>query len=392
MDIMGTRHQTLEYMIEGYKKSGIDLVGYDGSKYVSGNEIGGDFFIPGIVHYFGLPLDQAIYFFYLGIILVALALGIVGFFLLYKKWYQRLISILGLITVSFLTYRIGDVYTAYSSIVIAFVPFIIYFFKNDIKYKYLIPFTFIVGLFATLANSIRSQAGIPVAIFLIVFLFLNKFFDIKKKAVLVGLLIIGSLLPVVYFNSLVSKRDTFLAQNVPNYTEIETTLSNQGAFWHSIYIGFGFLDNPYGIRYEDGIANGKVQSIKPGTPYLSKEYQNILKSEVFKLMLTHPDFAMRTIAAKLGVIVYYLLRFSCLGVLLAIFYRKDLQLDIAFFFGFLFSTVHGIAVMPCQQYLLGFIAFSAIYGVISINFAIENGLFKDISSLLKERVFKKCAE
>ena len=384
MNIMPGRHQILEYMVEGYKKTGINLVGYDGNKYLSCNEIGGNFFIPEIAHYFGLPLDQAIITFYLSIILISFLLGLTGLFLLYKKWYQRLISFVFLTIISIISYYIGDIYIMYSSIVVAFIPFIIYFLQKEINYKYLLAFTFIIGILTTLSNSIRPQSALPVILFFLILIFFKKSIEPKKKIILIAILVAGSFLPVFYFNSLIAKRDAFLVKNVPDYTQTETNLSNQGAFWHSIYIGFGFLNNPYGINYKDEIAIAKVQSIKPGTYYLSNEYQNILKKEVFKLVKQHPQFVIRTIAAKTGVILFYfIICLGGIGVLLEFFYKKDLFLNIAFLISLIFSCIHGMAAIPIQNYLLGFIAFSFLYGTISINFAIENGLFKDVSLLLK---------
>jgi hypothetical protein len=151
-------------------------------------------------------------------------------------------------------------------------------------------------------------------------------------------------------------------------------------FWHHVYIGFGYLNNPLGIKYKDEMAIDKVHSISPDTEIYSKEYQEILKEEVFKLIQSQKYFVFHTVFSKIGVMLFFFIYSANLGLIAAYYYPKKRALESAFLVAILFSTAPGILVMPYRRYILGYMALSIFYGLVSLNEAVEQGALSRIKA------------
>jgi hypothetical protein len=72
-------------------------------------------------------------------------------------------------------------------------------------------------------------------------------------------------------------------------------------FYHTAYIGLGYLHNPYGIRYKDAVAGARVQKEAPGTVYGSSRYEAVIRHAYFAFIRDHPLEAVRQYGAKLVV-------------------------------------------------------------------------------------------
>jgi hypothetical protein len=74
-------------------------------------------------------------------------------------------------------------------------------------------------------------------------------------------------------------------------------------FWHSAYIGLGYLPNDEGIRYRDDIALAHAREETPGVQYLSSEYDHTLRTLTLRFVRDEPLFVAGTVAQKLIVVV-----------------------------------------------------------------------------------------
>jgi hypothetical protein len=202
-------------------------------------------------------------------------------------------------------------------------------------------------------------------------------FHWKEKVILILLLVMSVSAPIFYFDKIMKQRDIYLRKNGSAYEPF----TRGHAFWHSVYIGFGFLSNEYGIKYKDEIGIEKVRSISPKTRYLSQDYEMIIRGEVFNLIKNHPLFVTQTIFAKLGVIIFYFLIFCNAGLIAVVLHRKTWQLEIAFISALMFNALFGILVIPDYRYLMGFIGFTTLYGIVSIDDAIEHRTRKEVVTM-----------
>jgi len=402
INIMPCRYKVLEYLIAVTDKINVPFIGYDGNDLVSAgvmDDLGIYYFIPKIKEIFSLSLDQAIVIFFYGIVLVAFALGLAGFLLLYKSLLPRIIAFTALLSLSFLSLRVGDVYIAYSASTIAVFPLFLYFIKQK-KLNYMFIFySFIVGLIISFFQIIRAFSSTGSFLFVSVLVLTRTSLSLSKRLLLLGVIGCGMIIFPLYFKMLYHQYDDFASKHLSSYQKT----TDKHIFWHSVYLGFGFLNNDLGIKYDDSVGEKKAISIDPNAIYPSERYEQVMKEQVFNLFKTQKQFVLSTIFAKIGMLFFVLLSSGryvldwknlltlylnllfILGIFLSFLYRKSWKIDLAFLMAILFNALFGILIMPAMSYLLGFVICVALYSVVSINYALEQGLMRDIYNFLYKK-------
>jgi hypothetical protein len=381
MDIMGCQYQSLHEALAGYQKTGIPLIAYDGNAMKPaglGDDIGIYYVIPKIAHALGISIDQSINVFFTSVICISLFFGIIGALLYFKKWSMKSLVVVELILLAYRSSLVGAIYTILSSITIAIVPLFLYFTKRRKLSLPLIIFLLWAGVAIGMANQLRSYSGTGLLIFMIIILLFYLQIGWKQRIILVALTIASTLAPTIYFDQLLNRRDAYLRKNLEAYVHVP----RRHVLWHSVYIGLGFLNNEYGIKYRDEVAIEKVRLISHKAAYLSQEYEKILRDEVFRFIKSHRLFTAQTIFSKFGVISLYLLIFANAGLMAAAWRRKSWQIETAFWSALLFSSLFGILVIPDYRYLMGFIVFATLYGITSINEIVENMRWGQILALM----------
>lgn len=371
MNIMECRYDALREALAGYEKTGMPFLGYDGVsvKYPGfGDDQGIYYLIPKIANLFQITLDQAINVFFGGMILFSLLLGFTGSFLLFKRKASRFIAVLGLGFLSFIAYKISDVYIAASSSAVATIPLFVFFIKRQTATKPFFAFLFLAGLGLGTLQFVRAHSATAVILFM-VFILLTKRLIGKMRLTLFLSLTLGVLISTSFFHILLNSRDSYLLQH-----ESRPAAEKHHIFWHSVYIGLGFIDNPFVDGYRDQVAIEKAKSINPNIQLSSKEYERVLKKEVIAFIIKHPTFFVLNVGAKFGVMALYLIMFANVGLVLAFFYKKQWQVESAFWIAMIFSSLFGILVVPYPNYVLGFMAFATLYGIISIDSALESDI------------------
>lgn len=363
--IMSWRYNELVNTVLGYKKTGVSLLAQNGNNlYQAGlsDDPGIYYFIPKIVTHFNLTINQGINLFFLLLVGASAIAGI--FFLVYKEkvLLGKIISVVGIFAVSIFSLLMGDIYIASSSVAIGLIPVWLYFYKNN--KKRIVFLSILSGLLIGVFHLIRSHSGTAVLIFISILIIFWDSLNYKAKITVLLLLFINFNIPQFYLNNVVNMRDSFLYSN--NY--FVERVEPKHPFWHSVYIGFGYLDNVYGIKYQDEIAIAKVNSVSPGTLFLSEEYEEILKNEVIKLIKTDFPFVINTIGRKVLKVLFFLVVFSNFGLFAAIKTPKGWVVETGFWLALAFSSLFGILVFPSVSYLLGFIAIATLYGMVSISY------------------------
>ena len=372
MDIDVYRYSQLQQSLVGYEKTGLSLIGYDGKNLrASGiaDDLGIYYFIPKISHIFHLSISQGIEVFFTGIIVLSYILGSIGIFLLFRNWISRIFGLCALLFLALITYKISDTYIVAPCVAIAIIPLFLYFVKiKKHQYHWLLPgFLFLAGIDIGLSHCIRAHAGTAVILFITIILFFYSKFTFKNKFILIALLLVGFTIPIFYFQSLFHQRDAYFKKLNPQY---ENTVPGH-VFWFPMYSGFGYLNNPYGFKYDDRIGYAHLAQISPNTPANSPQSEKIFQKEDLHFIRTNIYFILETIFSKLGTIAMYFLIFTNIGLFAAYFYRKPVPLEAAFWSAILFSSLFCILTVPYLKYLLGFAAFSVLYAIVSIDYALE---------------------
>lgn len=370
----------MKQTFQGLLKTGIPLIEYDGTKLLptfTSDDIGIYIIIPKLSYWFNISIEQASHLFFYGILLLPCLIGVLGFLYYYQKISTKIISSFALILLMRQAYSVGDVYLSYYACVTALVPWSFYFSTKQYSKKTLL-FMFLAGLGISFFHYIRAYSGLGVLFFMIALFVLQQNYTKKELLFSVLAFVAGIYVPVRYFSYNYHQSVAYAQEHLKDVDIGE----NKHVFWHSIYIGFGFLQekNPDNIKYDDSIGIKKVQSINPSIKSINIEYEKTLKHEVINLIKNHWEFFIFTIFAKIGVLFWYLILFANIGLIAALFYRKPLYLEYSFFLAFIVYSIFPILAIPIKEYSLGFISLAALYGVISINYAIEYTSFS-LSSL-----------
>lgn len=150
----------------------------------------------------------------------------------------------------------------------------------------------VIGSFATV---VRIHAGLPILLGALIVAFL-------RRTTLLRLLPTALALFLAYLSF------GFALDGVREYrdrTVGDPSLSDRyptrHPFWHNVYIGLGYLPNPYGIEWDDSVAIKLVERRKPGAEYLSPEYERTLRDEFFHILGKDPAFVLDNLITKTGI-------------------------------------------------------------------------------------------
>lgn len=363
--IMDSRLDYLQHAVDGYTASHILLVATDGKTFQPAgftDDLGIYLFVPLIKSLLHINLELAIQIFFAGILMFTLIVGFIGCFLYYKNKYSRIIALAYTLILTILAYEISDVYIAYL-VPLSLLPLFLYFYKRNKTDKYFILFLIFSGILIGFFNLIRGNSGTALLIFIIlniVFCYQKKY---QEKLYLISSIILGIILVNIFLQYSFSLRNNYLQTNNPNFDVGSAT--NAHPFWHQIYIGFGFLTNPYNIVYSDEISFNKAKSINPNVVLCSAEYEKILKKETLLFIFKHPVFTINTFFAKIGVLLFYALIFFNIGFYFII--KQKGAINISFLAAILFTSIFSILVIPTISFALPFIVFVSLYNVYLID-------------------------
>ena len=129
-------------------------------------------------------------------------------------------------------------------------------------------------------------------------------------------------------------------------------------------------------EFDDSVAINKVWSIDPTAPYLSAQYELILRREVFSIAKHKPMLLVENLAVKTGALALLalVLLFPARRLLFA---KKDvLWVDAAFVLAIGVSAMNAILAVPRPRYLLTFFCLTCLYSWIRVCGA----LFTDASN------------
>ncbi len=386
MIIMETRLLSLRCLDEGYQESGTYFVLKCGQSLsaITTDDYGSYFFIIYLRNLLGLELETAINVFYYGLIFLSFAVSLPAILRLLTAFRSRLVAFAGWLLLAAMLLRFEDVYLAAMTMAVALVPWALVFYRRGRVDSAFFAFCFAAGAAIAVANLIRSHSATAIGIFILVILATGLSAAWNRKAIAVVSLVLGLIAVNVPFARLVADSNAYLGQNVPNYEAPEA----RHHFWHNVYIGLGYIENDLGIKYDDNVSIKKAQQLVPGTQYATREYETILRREIFRVLVSNPVYVLKLFSAKLGAIAVYLLVYANVGLVAACLFPKGRALEAAFWGALAFSALPGLLVIPRVNFLSGFIAFAALYGIISLCHALEQAPPKELWNEVRAR-FKR---
>jgi hypothetical protein len=277
--------------------------------------------------------------------------------------------------------QLSDVYIAYMVPFLS-IPLLLLALEKKHKNLFLISF-FMCGLVGGFSDIIRIYAALPVIVFFLIILVFNSTFVRFKKVIPLAVLLLGYAIPYAHFTYVIHQRDIFLKQHAFGLDE---DLENIHVFWHNMYIGFGFLDNKYGIVWEDSCGEAHARKVIPGVEVGTQAYESTIRDLIVNLIKTDRYFVANVLFAKLGVLLFFfLLYFGFLGLLAAYFVPKVWYVEVAFLCCAGISAAPGLLTLPVTAYFMGFITCTVLYTVYSIVHFLNNNGGRQV-----QKSFRQC--
>lgn len=378
MIISTSRWQVLQATLKAWNKTGLPFLTLENDiifpiENVCADDPGINYFVPFLAKHCAMPLESALWWWDVGVAFLGAFIAIAGFWQCAQTKLQKVIVLVGVSLTSLVCWSIGDVYIL-PFFNVCLLPWLFVILQKQ-SMKKLAMWSVCAGLVVAFTNAFRLHAGWTLAIAALVAV-VCAFKKIKPFAALCLGLFFGISMFEGYFLYVMRQRNAYLTEhNIPFGSHAFTHV-----FWHSTYLGLGFLQNEYGIYYGDSCGLEKVQMIDPKVVYCSTHYNQLLKKETLDFCKQHPHFVLRTLFAKSGILFYYFLLFANLGFLCALFYRKPLYIDCSYAAALAFSALPALLTIPIAPYLTGFFTLAAFYGIHSLLWALQTYFFKKHAS------------
>lgn len=187
---------------------------------------------------------------------------------------------------------LADIYWVGAWVVLALLPPLLLLDRHWPRHGLAI----VLGLLvlASVASAIRSQAGLPILIGAVLVI-VRRPWTRWARALGVGLCLVA-FLSVSTFGMSAARavRDDHLAGHVVAGEE-----TRGHPFWHTAYIGLGYIPNRWDIRYQDLIGYRDVLRVDPKARYLGPAYDRILRERYLRILREEPVFAGETYGSKL---------------------------------------------------------------------------------------------
>lgn len=358
------RYLMLRDSVAGYRATGVPLTALNNGRIIAAggsDDIGLYYVTAKLSKWGGVGLDATLYVFFFGAIALCVGLGVLGFVLLWHRRPDQIASIVALVAGSLLAYlTAGDVYMLPFFVPIMIVPWVLYFRRTTS----LLPLTWLavcVGLIVGLSRSVRLDSALPSFCFTLLMFAFAYVVRWRLRVLLISILLVTVLLPGFFFKRQLAYRDAFLAARDHQYT----APTGHHVVWHDVYIGLGFLSNPYIAGYCDEEAAKAVRSVSATTRYASSEYESIIRGKVFELLRRDPKFVLFTLFSKVAITIFMFVVCCNLGLIAAIRYPKPWGIELAFWAAILFSSIAPILTVPLPKYSMSVIAFAILYGISS---------------------------
>lgn len=365
--IMGARYLDLVRAEAGLEKTNLLGLGFDAGQWTpTTDDIGVYIILPWLAHGLGLPISRAYDLFFSFLIAACFVSGTLGFVTLTSARWPRVVGFAALAAVSLLAFWVGDVYILLGMIPVALVPWILLAIRRS-TLPSLIAVGSISGAVSAASDFVRSGSGTILLIFLTLALALTR--SLRPKVRLAGAATTAVCFAIVWaaFMHIVAQRDTFLRTQTSN----ESLLRFRHPFWHSVYIGFGYANNDLIPAYRDEVGVARVCSESSSAPYLSQDYERVLRNATEQVVRDHPGIVVRNLVKK--ALVVALLVLVCGNIGWIAFFRRPIvwPIDLAFCAAMVANSLYGILVVPYASYLFGLISYSALFGATSVMLAAE---------------------
>ena len=337
------------------------------STNIAGDDPGLSLAVPWLAQELHLRLNFAYDLFSAALLTIGFAASALGFLALTPALKPRLVAIAAIAGVVLLAAHIGDVYVILGMLPLAFVFWVILAPRRRSLLLFIVVGA-AVGLASPLANLVRSHSGTCLLLFVVVIWGLAHGTPTAPRLVGLGTVALCFMLSWAFCTKVLAVRDLLFLRN---HITKATVINQKHVFWHSVYIGLGYVSNGVVPIYGDEIAVAKVCTIDPNADFASPAYERVLRTATLDLIRTQPGLIGRNLLRKSMRVLLYLLLFGSVGWVSLLFRSLVWPVDTAFFAAMAINSAVGLLVIPSQQYLFGLITYAVLFSAMSFLLAFE---------------------
>lgn len=247
--------------------------------------------VPVLSHWLGVsnPIEMLRWLWIAAWALTLLCSAAVAWLLFRSRWAALLTPPALLLCI--VSFGFGDIYWVAAWVVVTFMPVLVLLARKrpDRQWIALV----LIALIAGASSTIRSQAGVSVALAAAGVAAAVGADRRSLRAALVLVIALVYLLPNSVGMPLIREhRDHRIGVNLSHSEATSHPL------WHSLYIGLGYTPNRYGIHYLDGYGAAAAHELDPAIPYLSPGYGSVLHKQIDALATHDPGFVAKTETEK----------------------------------------------------------------------------------------------
>lgn len=381
--IMPCRGKSLEATVEGFNRTGVDLIAYNDTECNRVGEgfsaagltedLGSFYIIPKLSVFLNINASDLAVYFYTLFVFFSFLIGAVSIFKMKINLLSKISSILILFGLSLIIAFINDYYIFFGALPILLFPWFLNI-KDTTNTQTLLIYFIFASIIITFGHLIRSHSGTAmVLIYATYFTFYSPHLTLTKKMIVIIPSVFISILILYFFQNIIDIRVDYL-ESLDQYYSYD--ISGNRVLWHNIYYSLGYLSNNFVFndwsfhQVSDQYSYETVMSINPNVVFASKEYDEILKVKTINFINNNFFFFINTIFAKAGVLLMYFIIFSNIGLFTLHKTFKNREFYIYIFIGLIFNALFGIAVLPYHQYLMGFFTFATFIMIYNFNFLI----------------------
>jgi len=364
--LMTSRYVQIVQAERGINCTDTATVAFDGHNYVQagrGDDPGIAELIPTISSLLGTSLADTFDLTAFVVVFLGIVVGYAGFWRLCPdrqvRWGGAAIFLcLGLVEA-----RVADVYIFQVSPLMAGIPWVVHF--GLARRPSALNLSAVLLAFVCSWCSLVRTGTILICLAFLVTLLTSRY-RVQRIFLPLLLLVLACVPSQLFDRYTIARRGTVLAGLGETATAV-----NSHVIWHSIYAGLGFVPNSQVPEYNDSVAFNKVWSVDPAAPYLSAQYELVLRRAVFSIAKHRPMLLIENLAAKtavLGVMALILL-FPARRLLFA--EKEVLWMDAAFALAIGVSAMNAILVVPKPPYLLTFFCLTCLYSSIKLGRALS---------------------
>jgi hypothetical protein len=264
-----------------------------------------------------------------------------------------------------LSFGFGDIYWVSAWVVLTLMPPLLLLTRYRPRWAWIALLA--LALTAGSVTAVRSQAGLGVVLAAAAVTVMVCTHWWRRLAV-VAAVALAYLAPTLIVLPLIRDHRDHVA-----HTNLSAQVPAAHPLWHSVYIGFGYTENRYGIHYSDSYAAAAAEQADPHVRYLSSAYAQVLHKQVDALIRRDPGFVAKAEAQKAAVELSHAGRYILLLVLLlpaALISSGAARLrwwDLALFApSLVIGFIPAIVAVPFREYELGLLAPLGTLGLLAI--------------------------